>query len=130
MPVALLERYAERDIVIRQGLGLTETSPTVFLTGWEHAMSKAGSVGKPALHPEIGIVDPNGVDVEVDEVGALRVRGPNVTPGYWERPEANQESLTDRWLHSRHAGARTRRLVRTTAPPTRRSTLTRSSSMN
>ena len=35
MPVALLERYVERDIVIRQGLGLTETSPTVFLTGME-----------------------------------------------------------------------------------------------
>lgn len=60
MPVALLERYAERGIAIRKGLGLTETSPTVFLTGSEHAMSEAGSVGKPALHTEIGIVDPNG----------------------------------------------------------------------
>jgi fatty-acyl-CoA synthase len=28
------------------------------------------------------------------------VRGPNVTPGYWERPEANEESFTDGWLHT------------------------------
>ncbi|MDX2343054.1 MAG: AMP-binding protein, partial [Acidimicrobiia bacterium] len=27
-------------------------------------------------------------------------RGPNVTPGYWERPEANESSFTDGWLHT------------------------------
>lgn len=100
MPVALLERYAERGIVIRQGMGLTETSPTVFLTDLEHALSKAGSVGKPALHTEIRVVDETGEDVDTDDVGELWVRGPNVTPGYWERPEANQGSFTDGWLHT------------------------------
>jgi fatty-acyl-CoA synthase len=106
MPVALLQRYAERGIVIRQGMGLTETSPTVFLTDLEHAMSKAGSVGKPSLHTEIRIVDPLGKDVEIDEIGELWVRGPNVTPGYWERPEANEESFTDGWLHTGDAARR------------------------
>ena len=106
MPVALLERYAERGIVIRQGMGLTETSPTVFLTDAEHAMSKAGSVGKPAMHTEIRIVDPAGNDVGIDDVGELWVRGPNVTPGYWERPQANQESFTDGWLHTGDAARR------------------------
>jgi fatty-acyl-CoA synthase len=100
MPVALLERYAERGIVIRQGMGLTETSPTLFLTDEAHAMSKAGSVGKPSLHTEIRIVDDDGADVGVDEVGELWARGPNVTPGYWERPEANESSFTDGWLHT------------------------------
>jgi len=100
MPVALLERYANRGVVIRQGMGLTETSPTVFLTDSDHAMSKAGSVGKPALHTEIRVVDQEGRDVATDEVGELWVRGPNVTPGYWERPEANDSSFTDGWLHT------------------------------
>ena len=100
MPVALLQRYADRGIVIRQGMGLTETSPTVFLTDEAHAMSKAGSVGKPSLHTEIRVVDDEGADVGLDEIGELWVRGPNVTPGYWERPEANQESFTDGWLHT------------------------------
>ncbi len=100
MPVALLERYAGRGVVIRQGMGLTETSPTVFLTDEAHAISKVGSVGKPALHTEVRVVDEDGKDVGVDAVGELWVRGPNVTPGYWERPEANEDSFTDGWLHT------------------------------
>jgi fatty-acyl-CoA synthase len=100
MPVALLERYADRGVVIRQGMGLTETSPTVFLTDEAHAISKVGSVGKPALHTEIRVVDEDGKDVDTDEIGELWVRGPNVTPGYWERPEANRDSFTDGWLHT------------------------------
>ncbi|NNL14930.1 MAG: long-chain fatty acid--CoA ligase [Acidimicrobiia bacterium] len=100
MPVALLERYANRGVVIRQGMGLTETSPTVFLTDLDHAIAKVGSVGKPALHTEIRVVDEAGADVDTDAVGELWVRGPNVTPGYWERPEANESSFTDGWLHT------------------------------
>jgi fatty-acyl-CoA synthase len=100
MPVALLERFAARGIVIRQGMGLTETSPTVFLTDEAHALSKAGSVGKPVLHTEIRVVDEEGDDVAADVVGELWVRGPNVTPGYWRRPEANEESFTNGWLHT------------------------------
>ena len=100
MPVALLERYAERGIVIRQGMGLTETSPTLFLTDAEHALSKAGSVGKTAMHTEIRIVDEEGNDVPPGAIGELWARGPNVTPGYWQRPEANETSFTDGWLHT------------------------------
>ncbi len=100
MPVALLERYAERGIVIRQGMGLTETSPTLFLTDEAHALSKAGSVGKPVLHTEIRVVAEDGTDVGVGEIGELWARGPNVTPGYWERPEANAASFTRGWLHT------------------------------
>lgn len=100
MPVALLERYAERGILIRQGMGLTETSPTLFLTDAEHALSKAGSVGKPAMHTEIRIVDEVGEDVVQGAIGELWARGPNVTPGYWNRPEANETSFTDGWLHT------------------------------
>ncbi|MDF1595927.1 MAG: long-chain fatty acid--CoA ligase [Acidimicrobiia bacterium] len=100
MPVTLLERYAARGIHIRQGMGLTETSPTLFLTDEEHALSKAGSVGKPVLHTAIRVVDEEGTDVPTGDIGELWAKGPNVTPGYWERPEANRESFTDGWLHT------------------------------
>jgi len=100
MPVALLERYADRGVVIRQGMGLTETSPTLFLVDEEHALSKAGSVGKAVLHTAIRIVDEDGHDVAPGDVGELWVSGPNVTPGYWERAEANETSFTDGWLHT------------------------------
>jgi fatty-acyl-CoA synthase len=100
LPVALLERYADRGIVIRQGMGLTETSPTLFLTDEDHALSKAGSVGKTAMHTEIRIVDEVGNDLPRGAVGELWARGPNVTPGYWNRPEANRDLFTDGWLHT------------------------------
>ncbi|MCZ6657016.1 MAG: AMP-binding protein, partial [Gammaproteobacteria bacterium] len=33
-------------------------------------------------------------------VGELWVKGPNITPGYWNRPDANESSFTDGWLHT------------------------------
>ena len=43
---------------------------------------------------------PDGTDAGVGELGELWVRGPNVTPGYWNRPDANASSFTDGWLHT------------------------------
>jgi fatty-acyl-CoA synthase len=100
MPVSLLERYAARGIRIRQGFGMTETGPTVFLVDEDHAVSKAGSVGKPQMHVEVRIVDREGTDVAPGEMGELLVRGPAVTPGYWRMPETTAENIVDGWLHS------------------------------
>jgi fatty-acyl-CoA synthase len=100
MPVALLEAYAERGIRIRQGFGMTETGPTVFLVDEENALSKAGSVGKPQMHVDVRIVDAGGRDVADGEMGELWIKGPAVTPGYWQMPETTAESITDGWLHS------------------------------
>jgi fatty-acyl-CoA synthase len=100
MPVSLLETYAERGIRIRQGFGMTETGPTVFLVDEEHALSKAGSVGKPQMHVEVRIVGRDGVDVPTGERGELLVRGPAVTPGYWRLPDVTAETIVDGWLHT------------------------------
>ena len=62
--------------------------------------ARSARPGTPALHTECRIVDTDGRDVEVGAVGELWVRGPNVTPGYWNRPEATAESITDGWLHT------------------------------
>ena len=100
MPVSLLESYASRDIIIHQGFGMTETGPTVFLVDSEHAVSKAGSVGKPQLFVEVRIADRDGNDVPQGEMGELLIKGPGVTPGYWQLPNVTAESFTDGWLHS------------------------------
>jgi fatty-acyl-CoA synthase len=86
MPVALLERYADRGIVIRQGMGLTETSPTLFLTDEAHALSKAGSVGKPVLHTEIRVVAEDGYVYIVDRWKDMFISGgENVYPAEVEQ---------------------------------------------
>lgn len=100
MPVPLLKVWEARGVALQQGYGMTETSPAVLALDKEDAERKAGSSGKPVLHTEVRIVRPDGSDAGVDELGELWVRGPNVTPGYWNRPEANASSFTDGWLHT------------------------------
>ena len=100
MPVPLLKVWEMRGVALQQGYGMTETSPAVLTLDREDAARKAGSSGKPVLHTEVRIVRPDGRDAAVGELGELWVKGPNVTPGYWNRPEANRTSFTDGWLHT------------------------------
>jgi fatty-acyl-CoA synthase len=100
MPVPLLKTWEERGVALQQGYGMTETSPAVLTLDREDATRKAGSSGKPVLHTEVRIVRPDGADAGVGELGELWVKGPNVTPGYWNRPDANTSSFTDGWLHT------------------------------
>lgn len=109
MPVAVLEKYAKRDMIIQLGFGMTETSPTVFLIDKRRALSKPTSVGKPLLHTRVRVVDDDLRDVPPGEVGEVVISGPNITPGYWNRPDANESSFSldeygNRWLHSGDAG--------------------------
>jgi fatty-acyl-CoA synthase len=100
MPLPLLKIWEERGVALQQGYGMTETSPAVMTLDREDAARKAGSSGKPVLHTEVRIVRPDGVDAGVGELGELWVKGPNITPGYWNRPDANASSFTDGWLHT------------------------------
>lgn len=109
MPVAVLEAYAKKDIIIQLGFGMTETSPTVFLIDKARALKKPLSVGKPLLHTRVRVVRDDFSDVAAGEIGEVVISGPNITPGYWNRPEANESSFTidaygNRWLHSGDAG--------------------------
>ncbi|MFQ3647284.1 MAG: long-chain fatty acid--CoA ligase [Anaerolineae bacterium] len=109
MPVSVLERYAARGIIVQLGFGMTETSPTVFLIDKRRALAKPTSVGKPLLHTRVRVVDEHMRDVPVGVVGEVVISGPNITPGYWNRPDANASSFTldehgSRWLHSGDAG--------------------------
>ncbi len=109
MPVALLAKYAKRGMIVQLGCGMTETSPTTFLIDKRRALEKPSSVGKPLLHTRVRVVDGKFNDVAVGDVGEVIISGPNITPGYHNRPEANEGNFTldehgNRWLHSGDAG--------------------------
>ncbi len=75
--------FASVGISVLEGYGLTETSPVIAInTPQAHAM---GSVGKPVL----------GVECKLAADGELLVRGPNIFPGYWKKPEATREVIDD-----------------------------------
>ncbi|MFC3227417.1 long-chain fatty acid--CoA ligase [Marinibaculum pumilum] len=100
-PVSVIELYGQHGVSIQQGYGMTETSPTVLVLDAADGIKRAGSTGLPALHTEVRLVDEQGRDVtRPGEIGEIWVKGPNVTPGYWNRPDANRESITDGWLHT------------------------------
>jgi len=100
LPPSLVHHFAEKGIIIQQGFGMTETGPTVFIIDKEHAVEKAGSVGKPVLHTDVRIVSREGDVLGANEIGELCIRGGNVTTGYWNRPEATTKAIVDDWLHS------------------------------
>jgi len=81
---------------LRGGWGMTETAPA----GTSHPVigeSKEGSVGLPMPGIEIEIValdDPRRV-LGPNETGELRVRGPNVMRGYWNKDEENARAFVD-----------------------------------
>ena len=81
-----LETTGER-ILMLTGLGATETAPFVFMPGKE--VSRAGEVGLPAPGIELKLVplDRRRFDV--------RLKGPNITPGYWRQPELTAEAFDE-----------------------------------
>ncbi len=99
-PIPLLETYAERGISLQQGYGMTETGPAVLVQDAELALATPGSAGVPVMHTEVRLVDKAGRDAAPGTVGELWVKGPNITPGYWNRPDATREAFTDGWLHT------------------------------
>jgi long-chain acyl-CoA synthetase len=83
-------------LILRSGWGMTETSPagTGFLL---EGPGRIGSIGFPLPGIEVGIValdDPHRA-LGPGETGELRVRGPNVTRGYWNRPQETAASFAD-----------------------------------
>jgi fatty-acyl-CoA synthase len=100
MPTSLLETYLARGIEIQFGFGMTETGPTVFLIEKGADRSKLGSVGKPQLYVDVRIADRDSRDLPPGERGELLIKGPGVTPGYWQRPDVTAEAIVDGWLHS------------------------------
>jgi len=101
MPRHLVGVYRERGVVMRQGYGLTEVGVNCFAMSDEEAWEKAGSIGRPLMFTEARVIDTAGQELPPDEVGELCFRGPHVSAGYWNNPEATAEALdADGWFHT------------------------------
>jgi acyl-CoA synthetase (AMP-forming)/AMP-acid ligase II len=91
---------------VRQGYGMTETSPVTHSSPADPTKTKLGSVGPPAPNTECKIVDPvSGEAVGPNEEGEVCVRGPQVMKGYLNNPEATARTIdADNWLHTGDIG--------------------------
>ena len=88
--------YHAMDLPILEGYGLTETSPVICVNPPERP--QVGTIGPPVVDTEIaiddGVVGEEVADLAGD-VGELLVRGPQVTEGYWNRPDATADAFVD-----------------------------------
>ncbi len=107
VPPALIASYAERGVYLQQAWGLTETAPFATYLESAKAVDKLGSCGVPMPYTEVKIVDPATGEQVTDPTitGEMWVRGPNVSRGYWNNPEATAAAFTpDGWFRTGDIG--------------------------
>jgi len=100
LPVEVLHGFEEAfGVPVLEGYGLSETSP---IASFNHPgrERKPGSIGTPIRDVQMRVVDEEDHEVPQGEVGEIVIRGPNVTKGYWHRPEATAEAIRDSWFHT------------------------------
>ena len=99
IPKSLLEKYLAKNVTICFGFGMTETGPIVFLTDEATARKKVGTVGKPVMYVEGRVVDSaSRRTLGANQRGELLLRGPGITPGYWNNAEGTVKAFEDGWL--------------------------------
>jgi len=86
-PVKIMRVFCAAGIPIREGYGLTETSPTLTVNTLDDDGVMLGTVG-PVIKGVDLIIDSSEGEYKEDE-GEILAFGPNVTQGYYENPEAN-----------------------------------------
>ncbi|OJD09730.1 hypothetical protein AJ78_08958 [Emergomyces pasteurianus Ep9510] len=102
--------YARIKTGIKQGYGLSETSPTTHTQAWEDWNKFIGSVGRLLPNQEIKyMTSPEDgsepVEVPLGQTGEIYIRGPNVFLGYLNNPKATAECLSsDGWFRTGDVG--------------------------
>lgn len=106
MPYELVKRLKDAfpKVAVQNLYGQTENSPATSSLLDDAALIKIGSVGKPLARTKVKLVDPNGEEVPVGEVGEICVKGPQVMLGYLRAPEETAKTIVDGWLYSGDLG--------------------------
>ncbi len=114
MPTEVLKRgLSVFGPIFMQGYGQTESGPDVTVLSKENhhypeeateAQSVLASSGRPCIGVHVRIVDDDGDDVEVGEIGEIIVQSIRTMTGYFQRPEETAETIRDGWLYTGDLG--------------------------
>ncbi|PWD44261.1 fatty-acid--CoA ligase [Gordonia paraffinivorans] len=104
VPVPLLKRWADKGVLLRQIYGMTEAGGVATATLREEALEFPDRCGTGSIFTDVKVFNDKGEVAAPGEEGELVVRGPSVTPGYWNDPDSTAQALRDGWLHSGDLG--------------------------
>ena len=114
MPTELLRRGMEAfGAVFFQAYGQTESGPEIaFLKEKDHDVldkspqeqQRLLSCGRPALGVHVRIVNEDGNDVPLGEVGEIIVQSRHIMNEYWNKPKETAKTIVDGWLHTGDMG--------------------------
>ncbi|KAI1622298.1 CoA ligase [Exophiala viscosa] len=104
--------YKRKGLRVKQGYGLSETSPTIFIQRWQDWHSAVGTTGwivpnvqaKFCAVPGAGEESDGKKELPRGEIGELYVKGPNIFMGYHNNQAATAECLEDGWFRTGDVG--------------------------
>lgn len=104
---ALIETFLEDGIPLVNGYGMSEAGTAIHMPLDRDAVARyPGSVGFPAPLLAVRLVGEDGQDVRDGEVGEIWVKGPSVTPGYWNKPDETARAFVGDWYRTGDLGRR------------------------
>ena len=104
VPEALISIYKQRGISVIHRYGLTEVTSLAAALSPTAPLSKQMSAGLPPLFSELRIRNADGGIADVDEIGEIEVKGPNVTLGYWKNKDETSAAIHNGWLRTGDLG--------------------------
>lgn len=104
MPLEIMQQFEKRfGVLIYEGDGPTECSPATCFNPIG-GLRKPQSVGLSIPGVEMKIMDENGDEKPLGDVGEICVRGPNVMKGYWKQPEETAKVFFGDWFRTGDLG--------------------------
>ncbi|GAA1549488.1 long-chain fatty acid--CoA ligase [Nocardioides humi] len=107
LPVEVHHQFEERfGVTILEGYGLSETSPVASFSRLGSPV-RVGSIGTPIPGVEMKLIQPETWDEvqDPDGIGEIAIKGHNIMKGYYKRPDATAEAISeDGWFRSGDLG--------------------------
>jgi fatty-acyl-CoA synthase len=104
--VPLLEKYSARGVALRQLYGMTEVGGIGTIPRVSEALRNPAFCGDGSIFTKFKVVRPDATECDVGETGEIIMKGPAMTPGYWNNEKGTSELIRAGWIYSGDLGFR------------------------